>query len=643
MNALASRINLTSASPEAFTDEQLFYIITALTGEISRLDTSNTDSLVSAVLRIKWSTKDKTFINSYVRFLSVLVSGVPRWWSDVIQNMVRGFVVDENTETHHSVIKLILNLMPNVVSSFQSILSSNFPHKSESKQQAIRYITNILKVVDYASALRSSVWSLIFEHIIQLDVELQDMMDYSEDEDEEDDDLDDSDDEESDEESDEEMNTPPSNSPNINLKMRYNDEGSDEEGVLDMTKIKSSTHVPGATRLTEDSNDIRQIEDDNNDDEVHGVAILFDDEDEGEYIMDNGIDIHAIRDKLDAIMILLLEYIDSHLNPDTLQEPNSDAQVLFLTLVAHFKSFVLYTHRTRSVQFLLFKACHSHPELIDGFLASLIEIAIAPKEAMDKRLKAMQYISSFVARARGLSRTQLVFAVSILTDWLNRYTEEREIEVDTLPGGMGRFKMFYAVSQALMYIFCFRHDMLRRQSGDQKLPDSEWVCGLDKTFQRIIISKFNPLRYCRDTVVSKFAQLAHKENLVYCFTIMEQNRLGPKQAASLASNSTNITRSLSTPSFDSNNNANVRVSSLTASLAKYMFHNSRTKDFVMLEAYFPFDPIHLPMCKKIISPIYNEWVQDEDDSESDSADENEDMEDSDEEDSDGESDSDFEK
>lgn len=631
MNALASRINLTKASSEAFTDEQMFYIISALTGEISRLDNPNTDQLVSAILRIKWFTKDRVFINSYVRFLTVLVSGVPRWWSDVTRNMVKGFITEENTETHHNVIKHVLKLMPTIVSSFQTILSENFPHKSESKQQSMRYITNILRVVDYVPELRSSVWSLIFEHIIQLDVELQDLMNYSDEEDEEDDEdnEEEEDDSDSDSDSDEEMSTPPSAENNgLSPRMRYHDEGSDDDGVLDVSKIQTSAHADGTTRSGEDDLDESQNgkNDDDDDDEVRGVATLFDDEDDGEYIMDNGIDVRAIRDKLDSIMVLLFKYIDAKLNSDTLLEQNGEAQVLFLTLLAHFKSFVLSTHRTRSVQFLLFKATHSHPELIDGFLASLIEIAIAPQEVMDRRLKSMQYISSFVARAKGLSRTQLIFAVSILTEWLNRYVQEREVEVDGLPGGMGRFKMFYAVSQALMYIFCFRHDMLHVQSDDNQSKsngtrDSEWECSLDKMFQRIVISKFNPLRYCRDTVVSKFAQIAHRENLVYCFTIMEQNRLGPKQAASLAS-SNNGNPYLSSNISDSSNKR--PQASLSSSFAKYMFHNARHKDFVMLEAYFPFDPLFLPICKKVISPIYVEWVQDEEDSESEEVDDDDD-------------------
>lgn len=677
---MASRISLNKSSSEAFTNEQLFYIIGALTTEISRLDTPNSNELVSSILEIKWTQMGSNFINAYVRFLTVLVSGVPRWWFDVTTKMVEGFQEEDDTSAQHLVIRHILKLMPTVVSSLQSILSNNFPHKTESKPPTIRYLNNLLKVVDYAPELRSSIWSLIFERVIQLDVELQDLLlDSDEEDDEEDDEDEDEEDDEDDEEDEDEdeMGTPPSSSnqgiiPHVKHHEDINDD--EDDGMLDVSKIvqANSQSSLNSHSTMEDTHDSEKSQShkhndrdgDEDDDEIHGVSTLFDDdEDDYEYDIEGGIDVLAIRNKLDAIMTLLFDYVEKKITPEGVSEEHGEAQILFTTLLAHFQSYILSTHRTRSVQFLLFRAAHAHPALLDAFLVSLIEIALSPSEVMDKRLKAMQYISSFIARAKGLSRIQILFVVSILVDWVKRYVEEREGEVESKPGSMGRFKMFYAVSQALMYIFCFRHTILRVSDRDsnnklgndfkndinnkntnvtnttsnrndstteassvvirKSSADSEWECNLDKLFQRIVISKFNPLRYCRDTVVSKFAQLALRENLVYCFTIMEQNRLGSKQQDSSVNNSSQS--SLSRPSAINNSDVN----GSTSSLAKYMFHTSRHKDFVMLDAYFPFDPMHLPNSKRLIDPIYVEWVADEEDSDSEEADDDEEGEEGD--------------
>lgn len=585
-----------------------------------------------------------TFIQSYVRFLTVLVSGVPRWWSNVVELMVNGFIGNHDTSYHHLVIRHALKLMPTAVSSFQTILCKGFPHKNESKAPTLQYLRNLLKVIEYCPELRGSIWSLIFERTIQLDVELQDISLDSDDENEDEDD-----DEDSDNEDDEMMTPPPTEQEPPNLRVKSHD-GDDDDAVLDISKIvqvntqaasevgsaEDSVERPTSKQEQGGSNADDDDEDDEEEGQIHGAASLLDDDDDYEYDVEGGVDVLTVRNKLDSMITLLFEYIDQKITPQSVEEENGEAQVLFTTLLAHFKSFILSTHRTRSVQFLLFRSAHVHPALLDAFLVSLIEIALSPSENMDKRLKAMQYISSFIARAKGLSRTQILFVVSILSGWLQRYVEEREVEIEQNSTSMGKFKMFYAVTQALMYIFCFRHTILRvdgaksRSSNktgsvesiisNKSSSNSEWEYDLDNVFQRVVISKFNPLRYCRDTVVSKFAQIALRENLVYCFTIMEQNRLGPKQQHQVNGVSgTSLSTASSSASLSSLGNG------LTTSLAKYMFHSSRNQDFVMLDAYFPFDPLHLPHARTMIEDIYVEWVDEEEDSESD--DENSDSDD----------------
>ena len=49
-------------------------------------------------------------------------------------------------------------------------------------------------------------------------------------------------------------------------------------------------------------------------------------------------------------------------------------------------------------------------------------------------------------------------------------------------------------------------------------------CDLDKFFQRAILTKFNPLKFCDETVVYIFAKLATKLNVCYCYSIIEHNK-----------------------------------------------------------------------------------------------------------------------
>jgi len=149
----------------------------------------------------------------------------------------------------------------------------------------------------------------------------------------------------------------------------------------------------------------------------------------------------------------------------------------------------------------------------------------------------------------------------------------------------------------LFYIFCFRHGILRKQ-GDDDDSSSDWECGLDKLFQRLIITKFNPLKYCKGTVVAMFAQISQKENAAYCFTVMEQNRLGGFNPDGTRTKSNSI---MATSPLGGGSNGSASYFGAAGTFW------SKSQEFVTLEGYFPFDPLVLPKAKKSITSLYVEW------------------------------------
>ncbi|KAM9924801.1 hypothetical protein OXX59_004295 [Metschnikowia pulcherrima] len=310
--------------------------------------------------------------------------------------------------------------------------------------------------------------------------------------------------------------------------------------------------------------------------------------------------------KLDSSLELLLKSTE---NAFTQEQLDSGAGVsLYNTLTSLFRTHVLPTHFTKSVQFLMFHISQYQPELADSFLVLLIDVAFSPSETTEKRLKALQYLASYISRAKNLTKHQVVFVVSYLIGWINKYISEREHEVDTdgrsASGGMERFKLFYATFQALLYIFCFRHKQLSRAQDEDEDEDDggEWESNIDKFFQRVIIARFNPLKYCDETVVYIFAKIATKLNVCYCYSIIEHNKR------------------------ERMTNSNVNLPSAVG--------NFRHKqEFLDLEAYFPYDPMVLPNCKKLISVNYVEWKDvnptEEDDEDDESGSHDSDSDDSD--------------
>lgn len=490
------------------------------------------------------------FIELYSRFLSVLVSSLPKYLHEVTSKLVMEFTaLDLSNHSilakNHDILTKIIKFIPTSINSFPSILQRNFPHHlSSSNQELTNYVNNLMKIISYCPDLQFSIWQLIIECCIKLDVELQN-------------ELDDLDDEE--------------------IEELINADEENEGNDLDINIIEENKLEDKKLSEDEDENGMR--------------------EGEVEYLIDpitSTSTIKALVSKLDSIISLLLT---STSDSFTIKELDSGNGVtLFNTITSLFRSHILPTHFTKLIQFVLFHISQCQPELADSFLVLLIDVAFNANEILEKRLKAMQYLSSYIARAKSLSRHQVVFLISYLIGWLNKYVMERECEIADIEsdgsiqdgeekGGMERFKLFYAAFQALLYIFCFRYKMLYKVNTDEQCltsssSESEWECELDKFFQRMIITKFNPLKFCDETVVFIFAKISTKLNVCYCYSIIEHNK-----------------------------RERILQSNMPSNLPSVAGNFKQKQEFLDLEAYFPFDPLVLPSSKELISLNYVEWSE----------------------------------
>ncbi|CAK9440394.1 uncharacterized protein LODBEIA_P44940 [Lodderomyces beijingensis] len=605
IDTLTDKINLPSSSPDAITLAHFSIILKALIHNTSKLDNRACSNLIFAILRYKWlevqeesSEEYSIFKDLYSHFLTVLVSTLPKFLSEVLNKLVQEFETfnpsDEVLPSHHIVLRKILKFIPLSINSIPQILQGNFPHHiSSSTSEVLNYVHNLLKITEYSPELQFSVWQLIVECCIKIDVELQNELD----------DLDDDEIEEL------------INGKEDDMELLANSDNDEDENIHHRKEVKD------VESQGEDADADADV-----DGEVDGEVEWIDPTNSTQ-------NIKQLSSKLDSIVHLLLSTTSTSFTDEEIS--NGNGVTLFNTINSLFKSHILPTHFTKSIQFLLFHITQYQPELADSFLVLLIDVAFNPSEIVEKRLKAMQYLSSYIARAKNLSRHQIVFIVSYLMGWINKYIIEREQETldrekdnkknknnesNRQTGGMERFKLFYSAFQALLYIFCFRHETLRKQDNNYTgSADSEWECDLDKFFQRVIIARFNPLKFCDETVVYIFAKLATKLNVCYCYSIIEHNKRE---------------RMLQT-------NGSVTMPSAVGNF-------KQKQEFLDLEAYFPFDPLVLPMSKKIVGRNFVEWSEvnpeEEDDEDSgsgshmdDDDDEEEDDEDDDEEEEDSSS------
>ncbi|KAK9375227.1 RNA polymerase I-specific transcription initiation factor RRN3 [Lipomyces chichibuensis] len=587
LHDLTSQLSVKLFSPEGLSARQVYHVLSSLLSHIDRLTTTTSVALIRAIINLPGIDTDpanlavpqrKTFstlVRLYGKFLGVLVSSMPKWYTEIASRIVSEFAAasGSSAERWHALLMYLVTLVPTSASVLQSAIIKSFPYKYEDLGILARYVANILRVVEYVPELQGSIWGVIVERTVELDVDIENKLDQLDDDDEDND-------------------------------------GDDGDGAW-------NRFAP----LGIDSN--LELEKNFQEDEVILSTQL------GDEVLDP-MNVKTMSTKLDSLVSFLLGRLQLSFSAG--EVPSNESLVLYSTLLSHFATYLLPTHRTHAIQYLFFSVSQSAPEFTDAFLALLLETALAPAEPIPRRQMAMQYLASYVARARAVTDSQLHSVISILSAWISRYLDEREHEVrsgDSTPlrnGARGcidmaRFTMFYAVVQGFFYIFCFRHGGLRNEEDDSG-HSGEWVCNISQLLQRVVNSRFNPLKWCNADVVSMFAKVAQREGAAYCFSIIQKNKRG-----------TPVVSDVPSPTEGSTTRA-MKASSLLAEDFNGAFNKVEMKP---LEGYFPFDPLLLKRTRCLVRENYVTWAEvagdedfssdEEDDNIDDSGHEGEDEED----------------
>ncbi|TRX93188.1 hypothetical protein FHL15_006056 [Xylaria flabelliformis] len=290
-------------------------------------------------------------------------------------------------------------------------------------------------------------------------------------------------------------------------------------------------------------------------------------------------------EKMDSILDSLFElYTPIFANPDC-----QDAMDVFGDLLAEFSHLILPTIKSRHTQFLIFHFGQRSERLIDAFCGTCINIAFESQRPLILRQSACAYLASFVARGAHVPRHIVVNIFEVLGYHLD---EMRAVyEVSCRGPDVRRYAPFYALMQALMYVFCFRwQDLIRSVPDDVDKEDPlsyldqeiEWESEIKDIMRRNIYSKLNPLKVCSPVIVDQFAKLAHHFRFMYVYPLIESNkRLRLSQFSAGAYSNGGALRDLS---FDVND-----------------------ESWQQLGSYFPFDPYQLPKSKRWVDGDYLPW------------------------------------
>ena len=255
---------------------------------------------------------------------------------------------------------------------------------------------------------------------------------------------------------------------------------------------------------------------------------------------------------------------------------------------------MLPTYRSRHTQFLLFHFAQTSPLLVDDFVGACAHLAFEDGRPALLRQSAAAYLASFIARGAHVPAQVVQDVFNVLGAHLDLV---RSKEDGRCAGpDLRRYGTFYAMVQALLYIFCFRwRDLLARRQGDGDDDDAAvldsadlvWAPGTKEILMRNVYCKLNPLKICSPSIVHEFARIAHHVRFMYIFPILETNkrvRLVPSGPSSLQASSTH--------------GSSHRATALSTR------HDEGGQQ---LDAYFPFDPYHLPVSRRWIHGDYVEW------------------------------------
>ena len=228
---------------------------------------------------------------------------------------------------------------------------------------------------------------------------------------------------------------------------------------------------------------------------------------------------HQYAIKVDLLVSIILSNLKSNVFRQREEgEPKlskSRVRRVFPIYLSSFKHIILPTHGTSHVQSIIFYLSSLDLQLGIAFIDFLWSQVNCLESPSVVRESACCYLASYISRAKFLTPQIVVNTITTMAKWLHRYIEKTPIR-SSCPDILAH-SLFYSLAQALLYIFVFRHRLLVELPNGMELINS-------LKLQNIVFSKLNPLKVCLPTITDMFAGICKHYQILFCYTLMEQNK-----------------------------------------------------------------------------------------------------------------------
>jgi len=502
-------------------------------------------ALVNIILNMSWLNRSPHLTSVYQAFLLTLVSAHINYLKPCLRSLVKRFVLDDRTmgvnmsaeemqqnctqqfDHIHSVLRSLSCLVPMTSVVLPAVLEDQFPYITKPSTSLQHYSQNVLTVPAYLPSLRLQLLELVFKNLLKLDVRSSRT----------------------------DINSCISQVSNMDL----NEDEDDALFLMDDIKDDSKEDVKSTLDLKIDIDSKCDLKFDvkkKSEDSPKKDEVVLNTKKEEEQLATS----LPLATSLDIMMKLIFKFIKETCHPNG-KFSWAVTKKLYRELLSVFDKFIFPTHESVHVQFIMFYICSFREELADGFIDYLWKKVLNPSTQSVYRQTAACYIGSFISRAAYIPIRTTRHIMDLMGRWVHSYLDQT---TDQHPhADIAHHGPFYAVCQALFYLFCFKHnDLIQMKRGHK------WASSLK--LQHIITSKLNPLRVCVPIIVKTFASVTRMHQLCYCDTIIERNNRY----------------------------------SLPISVASFALEKSHQ---LQLEAYFPFDPYLLPRSRLTVTGLYREF------------------------------------
>ena len=365
----------------------------------------------------------------------------------------------------HAALNYLLRLMPSASSILSTILTTHFPHSSDSKRAHVIYVHNLIKLIEYAPELQSDILALITERLVKIDVQVQvDLEDLAED---------------------------------------------ISEGVVQS--------IPNLQTNLSDFDD----EDDQSDEESE-------DEDEDiDPDAQRAKDITGSVEKLDAVLDILFSYYNPLFSASGAAVRDSTLNLLLdqftMIILPTYRSrhtqFLLFHFAQTSPDLVdLFAGVCMGVAFDKGRPALVRQSATAYLASFVSR---GNHVPSQVVRdvfdyiGRELHKLRAAYETTCRGPNLQRYSNY--------------YSLVQALLYIFCFRWRDLEAHADEPADDEDLPmvDEQthmWIPGVKETLTQNLFCKLNPLKVCSPAIVNEFAKIANHLNVIYVYHLLETNK-----------------------------------------------------------------------------------------------------------------------